>query len=178
MKMKINITPLLQNVIAHDWKVMDQLSDDVAPLGANGRLDNTMTDLLVSLSSTVAADGWFAKINQPAAEQAPVDHQQLLANYCRTFNDFLQWSAKRQWTHLVVLADDDWKRLSSADRATKVVDKNKEYLAIVRLLGDVQFSHQQEAFRHAWHLFLKMGLVDWQLTPTEISETSKELLKL
>ncbi len=176
--MKINITPLLQNVIAHDWQVMDQLSDDVAPLGANGRLDNTMTDLLVSLSSTVAADGWFAKINQPAAEQVSVDHQQLLANYCRTFNDFLLWSAKRQWTHLVVLADDDWERLGSADRATKVVDKNKEYLAIVRLLGDVQFTHQQEAFRHAWHLFLKMGLVDWQLTPAEISETSKELLKL
>ena len=77
-----------------------------------------------------------------------------------------------------MLADDDWQRLTSADRATKVVDKNKEYLAIVRLLGDVQFSPQQEAFSHAWHLFLKMGLVDWQLTPDEISETCKELLKM
>ncbi len=176
--MKINITPLLQNVISHDWQVMDQLSDDVAPLGANGRIDNTMTDLLVSLSSTAAADGWFAKVNQSATEQAAVDHQQLLEHYCQTVNDFLLWSAKRQWTHLVVLADDDWQRLTSADRATKVVDKNKEYLAIVRLLGDVQFSHQQEAFSHAWHLFLKMGLVDWQLTPDEISETCKELLKM
>ena len=81
--MKINITPLLQNVISHDWQVMDQLSDDVAPLGANGRIDNTMTDLLVSLSSTAAADGWFAKVNQSATEQAAVDHQQLLEHYAR-----------------------------------------------------------------------------------------------
>ena len=175
---KINITPLLQQVIAHDWQVMDNLSDEVAPLGADGRLDNTMTSLLVSMSKTVMADGWFDKINQAAKQQAPVDHSQLLTNYCQTLNLFLLWSAKRQWTHLVVLSDDDWQRLTEAKAAEKVTDKNKQYLAIVRLLGNVQFSHQQESFRHAWHLFLKMGLVDWQLTPAEISTTSQQLTKL
>lgn len=175
---KINITPLLQQVIAHDWQVMDNLSDEVAPLGADGRLDNTMTSLLVSMSKTVMADGWFDKINQAAKQQAPVDHSQLLTNYCKTLNLFLLWSAKRQWTHLVVLSDDDWQRLTEAKVAEKVTDKNKQYLAIVRLLGNVQFSHQQESFRHGWHLFLKMGLVDWQLTPAEISTTSQQLTKL
>ncbi|WP_295747110.1 hypothetical protein [uncultured Limosilactobacillus sp.] len=175
---KINITPLLQHVIAHDWQVMDNLSDEVAPLGADGRLDNTMTCLLVSLSRTVTADGWFDKVNQPVKQQSPVNHSQLLTNYCRTLNLFLLWSAKRQWTHLVVLGDDDWQRLTEAKLAEKVTDKNKQYLAIVRLLGNVQFSHQQESFRHAWHLFLKMGLVDWQLTPAEISTTSQQLAKL
>lgn len=176
--MKINITPLLQKVIAHDWQVMDELSDDVAPLGANGRLDNLMTNLLVDFSQTISADGWFTKINLAENEQPAVDHQQLLTNYCRTFNDFLLWSAKRQWTHLVVLSDEDWQRIADAKVADKVTDKNKEYLAIMRLMGNVQFSHQQEAFRHAWHLLLKMGLVDWQLTPEEIETTSKKLLKM
>lgn len=175
---KINITPLLQQVIAHDWQVMDNLSDEAAPLGADGRLDNTMTSLLVSLSKTVMADGWFDKVNQAVKQQVPVDHSQLLTNYCQTLNLFLLWSAKRQWTHLVVLSDDDWQRLTEANAAEKVTDKNKQYLAIVRLLGNVQFSHQQESFRHAWHLFLKMGLVDWQLTPDEISTTSQQLTKL
>lgn len=175
---KINLTPLLQQVIAHDWQVMDNLSDEVAPLGADSRLDNTMTSLLVAFSKTAMVDDWFAKINQPVKEQSAIDRSQLLMNYCQTLNLFLLWSAKRQWTHLVVLSDDDWQRLSDAKVAAKVTDKNKEYLAVIRLLGNVQLSHQQESFRHAWHLFLKMGLVDWQLTPAEISTTCQQLMKL
>lgn len=175
---KIDVTPLLQKVIAHDWQVMDQLSDDVAPLGANGRLDNIMTDLLVTLALTVNTDGWFARINQPQSAQQSINHDRLLSRYCQVLNDFLLWSAKRQWTHLVVLADEDWQRLNKAEQATSITDKNKEYLAIVRLLTDVQFTHRQDAFRHAWHLFLKMGLVDWELTSEEVVAKCTNLIKL
>lgn len=81
---------------------------------------------------------------------------------------FLLFSAKMQWTHLDVLDKQSWQRITTAKQSTKLADINKSYLAIKHFLNDAYYNHQQESFRHAWHLFLKMGLVDWKLSVDEI----------
>ncbi len=81
-----------------------------------------------------------------------------------------------QWTHLVVLDDQAWQRITDAKRSTKLADLNKSYLAIKHFLSDAYFNHQQESFRYAWHLLLKMGISDWQLTPDQISSAYQAMI--
>lgn len=168
----LDITQLLQDTIYFDNQVMEKRD---LMMGPTAHLQQVV----------VRCDQSLADCYQPVVDygmQEGQDHQlshdELAQRFTIALHWFLLFSAKKQWTHLVVMSKDDYQRLTSADRSTKLVDLDKEYLSIKYLLLESYYTHQQDAFRHAWHLLLKYGLVDLQITEDEIMQIHRSLTDL
>lgn len=166
----LNITRLLQDGIAVDNHLFE--ANDIL-LGPDARLANTVVTLDIELAKLANQAGWsrvYEKANPPATT--------VLASQ---FNCVLHWgllfAARKQWTHLVVLSDQEFAHLLALKKSTKAADLNKEYLAIKNLLLGSYFTHRQEDFRHAWHLLLKRGLVDLGVTADQVMAAHEELIK-
>lgn len=156
----MNITKMLHQVIDLELAVDDTQELEIGP---RVRQQTIFTALDVELAKLADCAGWFNVLANHDRDQAG-----MLQHYVISLELLLLYSAKRQWTHLVVLDDETMKRICSADQSTKLADLNKEYLAIKHFLQGGFYSNRQDDFRHAWHLLLKMGLVDFQLTDQQI----------
>lgn len=165
----LDITTMLHQVINLELKVDEEKE---LLLGPEVRQQTIFVDLDLALARTAESVGWYRVV-----EPVSVDHEALLKNYAEAVALFLLFSAKMQWTHLVVLDDEAWQRIAGSQRATNLADLNKAYLAVKHFLTDAYFNHQQEAFRHAWHLLLKLGMVDWQLSVAEINTAYQRLME-
>lgn len=166
----LNITQLLHEAIELDWQLDE---DHEIQLGAEARVQNVFTLLDVKMAELAENAGWF-KVWQDQPQQ---NRQAVLEKYTEAMNYFLLFSAKKQWTHLVVLDEEMLKRIKAGKQNEKVPDWNKEYLAIKNFLYGSYFEHRQEDFRHAWHLFLKLGMVDFGFTDSEITTTYEDKIK-
>lgn len=164
----LDITKMLHNVINLEYEIDDA---DELMIGPIARRQTIFVLIDVTLSEFAKSAGWYKKITQPA-----INHQQLLDNYVKCLALILLYTAKRQWTHLVVMDDQQWARVTNVEPATKLVDLNKEYLAIKHFLNGAYYSHRQEDLRHAWHLLLKMGMVDFQFQPKEIEQAYQQMI--
>lgn len=164
----LDITKMLHQIIDLELTVDDAKE---LLLGPDARKQTIFVDLDLALSATAEAAGWFRVV-----KPAPMDKQKLITSYTQALALFLLFSAKMQWTHLVVLDEESWQRVKTAQPATKLADLNKAYLALKHFLSDAYFNHQQESFRHAWHLLLKMGLVDWHLTPDQLTDAYQAMV--
>ncbi|MBB1070275.1 hypothetical protein H5S40_08940 [Limosilactobacillus sp. RRLNB_1_1] len=164
----LDITKMLHQIIDLELKIDDEKE---LLIGPEVRKQTIFLDLDISLSDMAEAAGWYKVINPNEA-----DKKKLLKAYAEVMGLFLLFSAKMQWTHLVVLDEEAWRRITDAKRATKLADLNKSYLAIKHFLSDAYFNHQQESYRHAWHLLLKMGIVDWKLTPEQITKAYQAMI--
>ncbi|WP_251547929.1 dUTPase [Limosilactobacillus caecicola] len=168
----LNITQLLQDAIYFDNQVIEQRD---LLMGPTAHLQEIV----------VRCDQSLADLYQPAINYSIVgddddkqlSHEQLLQRFVQTVHWFLLFSARKQWTHLVVMDDQQYQQLLTAKRATKLSTLDQEYLAIKYFLFTSFYTHRQEDFRHAWHLLLKDGLVDLQLTPEEIMQEHERVIK-
>ena len=151
----LDITKMLHQIIDLELKIDDEKE---LMIGPETRKQTIFVDLDISLSNMAEAAGWYKVVNPREA-----DKEDLLKSYVQS-------------THLVVLDDQAWQRITNAKSSTKLADLNKSYLAIKHFLSDAYFNHQQESFRHAWHLLLKMGISDWQLTPDQISDAYQAMI--
>lgn len=165
----LDITKMLHAVEDLSYDVDDANEDFV--IGPKAYRQTLFVLLDVKLTDCAKDAGWFKVITKPG-----VDRQALQNDYVKSLALMLLYSARQQWTHLVVLDDDQWQRITGADQLTKLDDLNKEYLAVKHFLSEAYFSHRQEDFRHAWHLLLKMGLVDFQLSQDEVMTAYQELM--
>lgn len=165
----LDITKMLHQIIDLELAV-----DDAKELmiGPEGRRQTIFVELDQALSRMAASAGWY-KVVEPIKP----DREALKKNYSEAIALMLLLSAKMQWTHLDVLDEASVDRITTAKPATKLMDLNKSYLAIKHFLNDAYYNHQQESFRHAWHLLLKMGLVDWRLTADEITATYNQMIE-
>lgn len=164
----LDITKMLHQIIDLELKIDDEKE---LMIGPETRKQTIFVDLDISLSNMAEAAGWYKVVNP-----SKVDKEALLKSYVESVALLLLYSAKMQWTHLVVLDDQAWQRITNAKSSTKLADLNKSYLAIKHFLSDAYFNHQQESFRHAWHLLLKMGISDWKLTPDQISDAYQAMI--
>lgn len=164
----LDITKMLHQIIDLELKIDDEKE---LMIGPETRKQTIFVDLDISLSNMAEAAGWYKVVNPREA-----DKEDLLKSYVQSVALLLLYSAKMQWTHLVVLDDQAWQRITNAKSSTKLADLNKSYLAIKHFLSDAYFNHQQKSFRHAWHLLLKMGISDWQLTPDQISDAYQAMI--
>lgn len=166
----LDITKLLQDTIDFDNQVIEKRDLLLGPA-------SHLQEILVQ------CDQALARFYQPdinytlRPQQRKSDADVLLEYYVETLHWFLLYSARKQWTHLVVISQDGFKKIMSAKPSTKLVDLDKEYLAIKYLLFTSYYTHRQEDFRHAWHMLLKMGLVDFKLEPARIEEVHEQLIK-
>lgn len=164
----LDITKMLHTVVDLELTV-----DDAKELliGPETRQQTIFVQLDYQLANFAQATGWADVLEEGTAD--PVAARQ---SYLKSLALLLLFSAKKQWTHLVVMDDDQWQRVTTAKQSTKLADLNKEYLAIKHFLNDAYYSHRQEDFRHAWHLLLKMGIVDFGYQPADLQKGYLALL--
>ena len=164
----LDITKMLHTVVDLELTV-----DDAKELliGPETRQQTIFVQLDYKLANFAQATGWADVLEEGTAD--PVAARQ---SYLKSLALLLLFSAKKQWTHLVVMDDDQWQRVTTAKQSTKLADLNKEYLAIKHFLNGAYYSHRQEDFRHAWHLLLKMGIVDFGYQPADLQKGYLALL--
>ena len=167
--MALDITKMLHTVVDLELTI-----DDAKELliGPATRQQTIFVQLDCQLANFAQAAGWADVL-----DQGTHDADQARQSYLKSLALLLLFSAKKQWTHLVVLDDDQWQRITTAKQSTKLGDLNKEYLAIKHFLNGAYYSHRQEDFRHAWHLLLKMGIVDFDYQPAALQQGYLDLLK-
>ena len=166
---QLDITKMLHQVIDLELTADDALE---LMIGPEARLQTVYVQLDLKLSAFAKAAGW-ADVLHP---HRSIDHEQLTKLYTQGLALFLLASAKRQWTHLVVLSDEQWQRITTADKKDKLADLNREYLAVKNFLNGAYFNRRHEDFRHAWHLWLKMGIVDFGISPEEITTSYQTMV--
>ncbi|HJA22977.1 dUTPase [Limosilactobacillus coleohominis] len=167
----LNITQLLQDSIYFDNKIIDQRD---LLMGPNAHLQ----EIVVNCDRSLAAC-YEPKIDYRMQKNGvqKLEHEELLRRFVITLHWFLLFSARKQWTHLVVMSEQDYQRLLKSQRASQLAKADQQYLTIKYFLMASYYTHRQADFRHAWHLLLKYGLVDLELTPTEIMQKHEELIK-
>lgn len=164
----LDITKMLHTVVDLELTI-----DDAKELliGPATRQQTIFVQLDCQLADFAQAAGWADVLNQGTADPARAQR-----SYLNSLALLLLFSAKKQWTHLVVMDDEQWQRVTTAKQSTKLADLNKEYLAVKHFLNGAYYSHRQEDFRHAWHLLLKMGIVDFGYQPADLQKEYLEML--
>ncbi|MFQ9706924.1 MAG: hypothetical protein ACLRX6_07555 [Limosilactobacillus pontis] len=167
--MSLDITKMLHTVVDLELTI-----DDAKELliGPAARQQTIYVQLDCQLANFAQAAGWADVLDQEEH-----DANRARQSYLKALALLLLFSAKKQWTHLVVMDADQWQRVTTAKQSTKLADLNKEYLAIKHFLNGAYYSHRQEDFRHAWHLLLKMGMVDFSYQPEALQQEYLDLLE-
>lgn len=118
---------------------------------------------LAEIANTVE---WF-KIWEPGKATNTADQlatEDLLTAYVDALDLFLWLALTEQWTHLVVLEADELQKLARMPKR----DLNAHYIGIKTMLWSAYHRKSQQDYAHAWHSFLKLGLVEFGLTEAEI----------
>lgn len=165
----INWTNLLHQVIELELDVDEAKELEIGP---ETRKQTIFVTLDVELAKLANSIGWFNVLERPTA-----DASQSLDHYLKSLELFLLFSAKQQWTHLIVMDQTQWDLINRSKPTTKLADLNKQYLAIKHFLNDAYYNHRQESFRHAWHLLIKWGMVDLGFNGKKITNSYEELIK-
>lgn len=162
-----NVTKLLQTSINLDNQMFEQRD---LLIGPSAHLQHAMINLDQALSNLYQVSDNQYELHFGKA----VKFNQLQA-YTLVLHWALVISARLKWTHLVVLDDEQWQKIQTLEPTTKMVELDKEFLAIKNLLFQSYYTHRQTYFKHAWHLLLKLGLIDYRLDPAKIVATQAEL---
>ncbi|MFB9770591.1 dUTPase [Lactiplantibacillus modestisalitolerans] len=159
----LDLTTLLQQSIRLDRAITAKQQLHWRPAT---RLQNAMVALDVELAEMANTSEWFKvwKIHKGKADAGKTKRETLLNEYVDAMDFFFLLAAIQQWTHLVPLTAKQLDELT----AKPATDLSKQYLAIKHLLYDAYFNHRQVSYRHAWHVFLKIGLVEFGFTQDEI----------
>lgn len=124
--------------------------------------------LNVSLAHLSDLMGWF-KLGQ---ERATVSNEELLQAYVEVLDHTFQVAARQTWSHLIVMKPEELEKLKQKRTAKSL---SQQYLSISHFLDQSFIERQQVAFRHAWHLILKLGLVDLNFTEDQIQDAYLKL---
>lgn len=166
----LDITDLLHSSIELDHQISYDRQIAMKP---EKSLENVYVALDVELAEIANTAEWFKvwKTHKGKADEGKTKRETLLGEYVDAMDFFLLASAKHQWTHLIVLDRDGIEKIKAAKAAPQ--DLNKEYLAIKHMLNSAYFEHRQDDFKHAWKLFLKLGLVEFGYSENEIMTAFK-----
>lgn len=159
--MSLNLANMLQTSI--QFRNQFNYDHQVAVRPEEGlRMD--YVSLNVALTELASSMGWY-RLGESVPE---VDQATLLKQYIDVLNHVFWVAARQTWSHLIVLDDEKLKALV-AKRPAKSL--SQQFLTTQHFLDQSLFERQQAAFEHAWHLILKLGLVDLQFDQDQIEAT-------
>ena len=164
----LDITKLLQDAIYLDNQLIDQRD---LLLGPEGHLREIMVQFDQSLARC-----YEPQFNYGLEAHQPLSHQEIIKAYTVALQWMLIFSARKQWTHVVEMDKEEYRRLVCTDPCDKATVEDQQYLAIKQFMYSAYTTHQQDFYRHAWHLFLKWGLVDLKLSADEIMTAHEQLV--
>lgn len=152
----LRLTKDMSHMISNQWSV---------PIGPKQILLNDYLNLDVTLSKLMMATQSIM-INVPS-ETLSVAEEEIINLYTQALVQFLTISLKQQWTHLMVMTDED------IDQFKKFPQRHlaHQYMGIKTMLLNSYHQKRQADFAHAWRSFLKLGLVELNLTQKALDET-------
>ncbi|MDN2453023.1 hypothetical protein [Lactobacillus sp. UCMA15818] len=101
------------------------------------------------------------------ADKDTGDSVETLDLYCEALIPFFQVANDKKWTYLLLVSDEE---LHELEGKWKTQSFAKIYLILQKMLNQSYFEHQSNSFQHAWHLFLKFGVVELGLSLNQIEE--------
>lgn len=159
--MTLDIANLLQTTIQQ--RTQFNYEHQVAVKPEEGlRIDYVV--LNVALSHLADLMGWY-KLGQ---DVSPAEKETLLQAYHDVIIATFHVAARQTWSHLVVMKPDDLAALKKKQRAKSL---SQQFLATQHFIDQSLFERQQAAFKHAWHLILKLGFVDLGFSEDDIQQT-------
>lgn len=99
--------------------------------------------------------------------QLQSSREELLESYCYGIRDFLELSNFKEWSYLMLMDDNDLCQLAQKWKSDSLATV---YLSIQQQIGKCYLNHQSQALIHAWHIYLKLGLVDLRFNEHEIEK--------
>ncbi|MFT8493245.1 hypothetical protein [Liquorilactobacillus satsumensis] len=96
----------------------------------------------------------------------------FLPDFCKVTALFLRIANEKKWTYLLLLPDEKLTYLEQKPVSRFVAD---DYLIMQKLLNNSYFKRRSAAFVHAWHIFVKFGLVDLGFSAAEIQTAFLEI---
>lgn len=89
----------------------------------------------------------------------------ILSSYCCTLRYFLEIASSNNCPHQMFLTEEELQRFASQWKSDS---GNKVYLIIQQQLNQSYFNRNNNAFIHAWHLFIKFGINELNLDQGKI----------
>jgi len=139
--------------------------DDV-PLNVYLNLDVALSELMQ-----------VANVTQPTVPMAmpkESDADAILKSYAQVFVLFLQTANIMQWTHLMVMEEADLAKFSRFPQR----QLGHQFMGIKTMLLNSYHQKRQSDFSHAWRSFLKLGLVELQLSPEALDAQVQKTLQM
>lgn len=100
-----------------------------------------------------------------ASQTMELDRKLLLDKYCQALGDFLLLASSQNIVdHFLV----DSKQTAQIKSKWETKSFNILYLILEQQVQNSYFKHQTADLLHAWHMFLKLGLVDLKFDETDI----------
>ncbi|KRN01704.1 dUTPase [Levilactobacillus senmaizukei DSM 21775 = NBRC 103853] len=160
----LELAKLVQQSIALDNQITTERDIE---LPRHRQIENAYVALDVELAEVANTSEWFKvwKTHRGKADDGFTARETLLTEYTDAMDFFFLVAAKKVWTQLIMLKEEDLQALATSQPAK---DPDQQYLILKRMVFNSHFSHRQEDFRHAWRLFLKWGFVDFGFSQDEI----------
>ncbi|QMU07783.1 dUTP diphosphatase [Levilactobacillus suantsaii] len=160
----LELAKLVQQSIALDEQIT---RDRDLELSRTRQIENAYVALDVELAEVANTSEWFKvwKTHRGKSDPNKTPRETLLTEYTDALDFFLLVAAKKTWTQLIMLKEED---LTLLEKSRPAKDLDQQYLILKRMVFNSHFSHRQDDFRHAWRLFLKWGFVDLGFSQDEI----------
>ncbi len=137
--------------------------------GPAARISNAFVALDVELSEMANASEWFKvwKSHRGKAQEGLTHKQTLLFEYVDALDFLLLIGNLKNWNHIILNSQSDLKKIKLIKKEDNL---DKQYLVMKKMIFDSYFNRSEDAFNHAWRLFLKFGLVDFEFSEEEIEK--------
>ena len=148
--------------MSYEWE-MPIKRDDV-PLNVYLNLDIALSELMQA-----------AKVTNPTLPMGNTNgNEDTLNVYANSLILFLQASHHMQWTHLMVMEDEDLAKFSRFPQRQLA----HQFMGIKTMLLNSYHQKRQSDFSHAWRSFLKLGLVELQIDVKDLDEIVRKTLQM
>ena len=125
-------------------------------------LDEKYCNLIVNVNLSLAS--LFQKIQ--------LNQDKLLDEYCEGLRDFLEIANFKEWAYIMLVDKDEVKKITQKCQSDSLATV---YLIIQQQINKCYFEHQSQFLVHAWHIYLKLGLVDLRFTEDQIESRFKQM---
>jgi len=147
--------------MSQEWEVPVK-RDDIA-LNVYLNLDVALSDLMTQVNGY-----------QPTLVSMEHDGEDVVQAYADALGLFLQVANAMQWTHLIVMEESDLEKFARFPQR----QLSHQFMGIKTMLLNSYHQKRQSDFSHAWRSFLKLGLVELDLSLDKLDMSVRKTLQM
>lgn len=145
---------------------------DITKLAELARRDKTLPLLPLKDPLNEKKASLYAELELNLATFFRSPKEERLKRYCIVLKDFLAIANETKWLYLLLL---DEQQIAQFSTKWQTRSLNVLYLILQQQVNKSYFERKSEPLVHAWHIFIKYGLVEAGFTSEQIEEKYYEL---